>query len=440
MNNNGTNILWYAESAAAWNEALPLGNGRVGAMVYGGAKHERIGLNEDTLWSGKPTFYSIENGPATFRQMRDLALQRKYPEAQKIADEKFTNLWSQMYLPLGELTIDMSHPDLVENYSRSLDISKGIHTVEYDCGGVHYTREYFISNSDQVMVIKLSADKPKALTFSMNLIPALHAFSEKTKNCASITGNCPIVVREFGKHNDCRGEMEYGQTDEDKGIGYYAEARISTDGGNSSLSGVLFVEKADSAVIYFNVRTSFNGWDKHPVLEGKPFIEPCKTELDAAMAKGYDDIKAIHIADHSELYDRVSLDLGGGNEKFEATDKRLYAHENGGEDPALYALYFNFGRYLTIAASRKGTQPTNLQGIWNDRVVAPWNSNYTVNINTEMNYWPTMMVDLAECNEPLLEMIEEMAVSGARTAENYYGAPGFVCHHNCDLWRLTTPV
>ncbi|MBO5036814.1 MAG: glycoside hydrolase family 95 protein [Clostridia bacterium] len=440
MNNNGTNILWYSESAATWNEALPLGNGRIGAMVYGGAKHERIGLNEDTLWSGKPTFYSIENGPATFRQMRDLALQRKYPEAQKIADEKFTNLWSQMYLPLGELTINMSHPDLIENYRRSLDISKGIHTVEYDCGGVHYTREYFISNPNQVMVIKLSADKPKALTFSMNLIPALHAFSEKTKNCASITGNCPIVVREFGKHNDCRGEMEYGQTDEDKGIGYYAEARISTDGGNSSLSGGLFVEKADSAVIYFNVRTSFNGWDKHPVLEGKPFIEPCKTELDAAMAKGYDDIKAIHIADHSELYDRVSLDLGGGNEKFEATDKRLYAHENGGEDPALYALYFNFGRYLTIAASRKGTQPTNLQGIWNDRVVAPWNSNYTVNINTEMNYWPTMMVDLAECNEPLLEMIEEIAVSGARTAENYYGAPGFVCHHNCDLWRLTTPV
>ena len=440
MKNIGTNILWYKRGAAAWSEALPLGNGRIGAMIYGGAQHERISLNEDTLWSGKPTYYENPDAAEIFRKARDLAIDRKYPEAETLIEEKFTNLWSQMYLPLGELRLDMEHTDEIANYRRELDIGTGIHTVEYDCCGIHYTRECFVSFPDRVMVMHLTADHPGALTFGMSLTPALEATSSMTHTSASIMGNCPIVNRRFGATNEERGAIEYGKTDEDKGIGYYAEARLCTEGGRTVRRGGVRVEHADSVTVFFNVRTSFNGWDKHPVLDGKPYVEPCIRELNDASQKTYEELKAAHISDHKALYDRVSLDLGGGDEKLLPTDERLYAHESGKEDNALYALYFNFGRYLTIAASREGTQPTNLQGIWNDFLVPPWNSNYTVNINTEMNYWPTLVTDLPECYTPLLQMIEELCVSGERTARDYYGAPGFTVHHNTDLWRLTTPV
>lgn len=440
MRNNGTNVMWYSEPAMTWNEALPLGNGRIGAMVYGDPCHERISLNEDTLWSGIPTYYDNPGAAEIFRKARELALERRYTESQALLEDSFTNLWSQMYLPLGELRLDMEHPGKVENYTRTLNLDTGIHKVVYDCCGVRYTRECFVSHPDQVMVIRLTADRPAALTCSMSLIPALNAESKISVSAMSLSGNCPVAWREFGSENEERGAVKYGTTDEKKGIGYYAEVRLITEGGRILHRGGLRAEKADSITVLFNVRTSFNGWDKHPVLEGKAYAEPCREELDIAQAKTYDILKREHISDHGALYNRVSLDLGGGDEKYLQTDERLYRHEQGQSDLALYALYFNFGRYLTIAGSREGTQPTNLQGIWNDHFLPPWNCNLTVNINTEMNYWPTLMIGLPECYEPLLKMIKEMSISGERTARDYYGAPGFTAHHNCDLWRITTPV
>lgn len=440
MMNNGTDLLWYSRPAATWNEALPLGNGRIGAMVYGGAQHERISMNEDTLWSGYPTFYDNPGAAQVYRQARDLALQRRYVEAQELLEQKFTNLWSQAYLPLGELRLDMEHPEAVENYRRALDMSTGIHTVEYDCAGVHYTRECFVSAPDQVMVLHLTADDPAALRFSVQLLPAMNAQVCYGKTDIAFEGNCPVNHRAFDSWNEERGALRYGETDAEKGIGYRAEVRVAGEGISCRNKGGIYVQGGGAVTLYFGVRTSFNGWDKHPVLEGKPYAEPCKADLDAVGEKDYAALKAAHIADHAALYDRVCLELGGGEEKLADTESRLYAHENGASDPALYALYFNFGRYLTIAGSREGTQPTNLQGIWNDQLIPPWNSNYTININTEMNYWPTLMTDLPECYEPLLRMIEELAVSGERTAREYYGAPGFTAHHNTDLWRLTTPV
>ena len=440
MGNNGTNVLWYKQSAAGWNEALPLGNGRIGAMVYGDARHERIALNEDTLWSGKPTYYENPNGAEAFRKARDLALKRQYPEAQKVLEQEFTNLWSQMYLPLGELRIDMEHSDQITGYRRSLDISKAIHTVEYDCDGVHYTRESFISFPDQVMAVRLTADQPRSITCSLSLIPALEAAVKHDRTSASFSGNCPIARRMFDMRNEERGVIEYGVEQEDKGIGYYAEMRVVAENSNPVHRGGVWVQNADSVTVYFAVRTSYNGWDKHPVLEGKPYRQPCIDDLEKAAGKSYEELKNAHIRDYSSLYDRVSLDLGGGEEKHLPTDQRLYRHEDGGEDPALYALLFQFGRYLTIAASREGSQPTNLQGIWNDHMIPPWFANYTLNINTQMNYWPTLMTDLPECYEPLLRMIGELSVSGERTAREYYGAPGTVAHHNSDLWRMTTPA
>ena len=218
-------------------------------------------------------------------------------------------------------------------------------------------------------------------------------------------------------------------------------ARVLCQGGKvTQRGGRIEVEGADSATILLAVRTSFNGWNKHPVLEGKEYIQPCLKDLEAAAQRSYEELRERHVQDHRALYDRVSLDLGGGDEKLLPTDERLYRHEDGKEDLALYALLFNYGRYLTIAASREGTQPTTLQGLWNDLIFPPWNSNYTVNINTEMNYWPTDRVNLPECFEPMERLLRELAESGERTAREYYGAPGFVCHHNTDLWRMTTPV
>ena len=439
--NRGTNLLWYREGARSWNEALPLGNGRLGAMVYGGAKEERVCLNEDTLWSGYPMFHDNPEAIASFNRARELVMQGKYSEAQEELEQRFEALWSQAYLALGDINLTMAHGDAVSHFRRELDMSTGVHRVEYEADGARFLRETFVSAPDQALVMRLTADRAGALSFSVNLTAAMDAAVSMADGSISIQGNCPTYVWHYGDPQQPRGKIVYGDTDETRGIGYYGELRVLIQGGSMKRQGGgIRVSNADSATLLFDARTSFNGWNKHPVLEGKPYVEPCRLELDAAAAKDFDALKAAHVADHRALYDRVELDLGGGEEKFLPTDQRLYRHENGESDLALYALYFNFARYLTIAASREGTQAMNLQGIWNDSVTPPWNSNYTININTEMNYWPTLMVNLPECHEPLVRLVSELAESGERTAKRFYGAPGFVAHHNTDLWRLSTPV
>ena len=441
MINRGTNLLWYRQGALNWNEALPLGNGRLGAMVYGGAKRERLCLNEDTLWSGYPTFYDQPDAPAAYQKARELVMQGKNALAQEEIEQHCQGLWSQVYLPLGDIQLTLEHPGEARQFSRALDLSTGIHRVEYEAEGVRYARETFISAPDQVLVMRLSADRKDALDFTLHLSPALDACVSLGSESASMAGNCPTYVWHYGDPQEPRGKIVYGQSDAEKGMGYFAEVRLILTGGASrQQGGGIRVKGADSVTVLFNARTSFNGWNRHPVLEGRPYREPCQSELDAAAAKGYEALRAAHIADHRALYDRVDFDLGGGEEKYLPTDQRLYRRENGESDLALYALYFNFGRYLTIAASREGTQAMNLQGIWNDSAAPPWNCNYTLNINTEMNYWPTLAVNLPECHEPLVRLITELNESGARTAACYYDAPGFVAHHNTDIWRLSTPV
>ena len=439
--NNGTNVLWYRQGALNWNEALPLGNGRLGAMVYGGAAQERICLNEDTLWSGYPMFHDNPGAVESFRKARKLALERRYAEAQTELEQHFTALWSQVYLALGDITLSMAHAGEITGYRRALDMSTGLHRVEYTVDGVRFERETFVSQPDQALVMRLTADRAGALTFDVSLLPALDACVLMTDSEISIHGNCPTYVWHYGNPQDPRGKIVYGETDAEKGMGYFAGLRVLNEGGKiERAGGGISVRQADSVTLLFDARTSFNGWNRHPVLEGRPYVEPCRAHLDEIAQKDYDAMKKAHVADHRSLYDRVTLDLGGGEEKYLPTDERLYRHENGESDLALYALYFNFGRYITIAASREGTQPTTLQGIWNNSVMPPWNCNYTININTEMNYWPTLMINLPECNEPLIRMIGELAESGERTARRYYDAPGFVSHHNTDLWRMTTPV
>ncbi len=435
--NNGRNTLWYREPARSWNEALPLGNGRLGAMVFGGIQEERIALNEDTLWTGYPTFCDQPDAYAAMCKARQLAMEGKLLEAQHALEDGFTGLWSQAYLPLGDLLLTMQHGTDVQNYRRELDLSTGIHTTQYECEGVHYQREAFVSHPDQVMVMRISADQP--FDFRVKMTSQIKVQTSAAQSSICFCGNAPAMQWAYGSTHDAQ-MLTYGESDDQKGMFFHAEAQVQTDGSIQTDGNVLVVKNASAATLLFNARTSFNGWNRHPVLEGREYVQRCRDELAGAWTRDYETLKTRHIADHAALYDRVDFTLHGGKESLLPTDERLYRHENGGNDPELYALYFHFGRYLTIAASRPGTQAMNLQGIWNEHLTPPWNCNYTVNINTEMNYWPTLMVDLPECTEPLRQMIKELSESGKRAAETYYHAPGFTSHHNVDLWRMSTPV
>ncbi len=431
--------LWYDKAAEFWNEALPLGNGRIGAMVFGGAGKERICLNEDTLWTGHPRHYGLYGPEDTWEKARALAHEKKYREAELLLQRDFTAAPTQNYLPLGDLILDFGGAE-PWGYRRRLDLSTGVHTVEYESRGVFYKRECFVSAPDQVFVMRIAANDKAAVTFTMELETQLRGTVTASGKEVLLKGQCPDRRIERGLGQE-RAVHVYPEEKSEQGIEFLAIAHVETVGGKVYPSqGKLRVEGADAAEISFAVRTSFNGWDRSPVLEGRPFERPAKSDIQRAANRGWKKLLEAHVADHKALYDRCELNLGGGPEGEKPTDERLLRHMRGREDNALYALLFHFGRYLTIAGSRPGTQATNLQGIWNHRLNPPWNSNYTININTEMNYWPVLMTNLAECSLPLHDLVKELAESGKRTAAEYYHAPGFCSHHNTDLWRLSTPV
>ncbi len=436
---DNAHVLYYRQPAANWNEALPLGNGRLGAMVYGSVENECYSLNEDTLWSGYPMHYEKGNAPQTFLKAREMAMQGRYEEAQRLMEQKHTGYWSQVYLAAGDLQLSFHYATPVEDYVRRLDMRTAVHTVSYKTGGVTYTRESFVSHPHQCLVVRLSCDREGALDFSFRLSPSLDAQMEMEEKALSFRGNAPVCRYHDTVFQGNREEMEAGKENADQGMGFYCRAEMEHRGGYAiRRGGGIHVFGATEAVLYLDIRTSFSGWNKHPVLEGKPYIAPCRDTLKAAREMGYARLLAAHTADHQSLYNRAEITLGEGLSL--PTDQRLYAHEEGKKDNALYALYFHFARYLTIASSREGTQATNLQGIWCDYITPPWNCNYTININTQMNYWPTLQTNLFPCHAPLMQLIRELAESGKRTAKEWYGAPGSVAHHNTDLWRMSTPV
>ena len=443
MSRQTEHVLWYRQEAFNWNEALPLGNGRLGAMVYGGSCNERICLNEDTLWSGYPEYHYRPEAAEAMERARQYALEGDYAAAQKQLEQHATGLWSQMYLPLADLNLRMETAQQPEDYRRELDLTEALHRVRFRMGAAVYERETFVSRPGEVLAMRLTADGKAKLNFLLSLVPAMDATVSyrPEEGLLSLCGNCPSVRWKYGDPQDPHGKMEYGDMEETKGMAYFACVRLVIKGGSCICEGGgLKVTKADAAEIYFDCRTGFDGWNRHPDTTADHCREICMRNLDKAVKAGYDALKQAHLKDYKPLYERASLDLPGGEEGLLPTDERLYALENGGEDTALYALYFHYGRYLTLASSRPGTQPSTLQGIWNPLYQPPWNSNYTLNINTEMNYWPVLPTNLAECAQPLIRMIGELAESGERTARDFYGAPGFTCHHNTDIWRLSTPV
>ncbi len=431
-------ILYYKKPAKVWTYALPIGNGKIGAMIYGGAQKELVSLNHDELWTGYPRSYANMCSYDSFVKARELALQGKLNEAEALLESSFEGYNSQAYVPFGDIEITCVK-GFVKNYSRTLDIVNAIHTVKFEKSGVTYKRESFVSAVENVMVMHFTASASKAINFTAKMKSELKYNTSALGDCLILDGTCP-------SNSPCNEEYEsadyerYSSDPAKKGMSFRGALKVVTDGEVACSDDGIVVKNADCATLYFTCETSFNGFDKHPNLEGKEYKNAVMETIDKAVSVPYEIVKASHINDYKSYYDRVKLDLGTKNKENIPTDKRLAEFSGSREDLGLYSLLYNFGRYLTISGSREGTQAMNLQGIWNHRVNPPWSSNYTTNINTEMNYFPTLMIDMPEMHLPLINLVKEMSVAGEETAREIYHARGFTGHHNCDIWRLTTPV
>lgn len=421
--------LWFDRPAKRWVEANPIGNGRLGAMVFGGVERERLQLNEETLWNGYPR---ERDNPEAFRhleEVRRLIFAGRYAEADRVADKYMLALGRRLdaYQPLGDLWLDFDLPGQAADYRRELDLDSAIVRVSFRAGGVRFTREVFASAVDQVIVMRIECDKPAGLTFRASL-----ASPHPSRTFAPRANK--LVLRGYVASIGDRGaKMPPGK----KGMRFEAHLLVRASGGKVAASSEsVSVEGADSAVLLLAAATSYKN---RKDISGDP-ARLCEEYLGAAARKTYSSLRDDHVADYRNLFRRVTLDLGGGFTADMPTDQRLEAFKQGREAPQLIAQYFQFGRYLLISSSRPGTLPANLQGIWNDKLVPPWGSKWTTNINLEMNYWPAEVCNLAECHLPLIEMVESLVEPGQRTARIHYGCRGFVLHHNTDIWRATQPV
>ena len=432
----GSHILWYNHPAEEWVEALPMGNGFLGGMIFGGTEAETVGLNLDTLWSGYAHCHTVENKVEKFHKARELALDGKYIEARDFIAENLTGDDSQWYLQMGKLMISSRVSMCARKYRRDLDISTAVASVEYTANGTQYKREAFISNPDKVLVYRFEAEGKSKLDFRAMINCELRNEVKTKGDTYILKGICPSHLSE--KAGNPVFTYEGGDR---QGVSFCCMFRILTDGVIKANKNHLCVSEATWAEIILTAESNFEKWNKLPSKSEKDYEGICVSRIENAVKQSFDELKARHIADHKQFYDRVSIDLGDSRKDSTPTNRRLHEFlRNKEHDNDLYCLLFNYGRYLTIAGSREGSQAMTLQGIWTFKTLSPWRSNYTVNINTEMNYWPTMTCSLPEMNKPLIEFITELAESGREVAENYYGVRGTCAHHNVDLWRFPLPA
>lgn len=433
--------LWYNEPASVWEEALPLGNGRIGAMVYGNPLDEVYQMNESTLWSAAPKEGNNPNAKIHLPDIRKAINEGDYKKAASLWKENAQGPYSARYLPLANLHLKMRNNGEIKNFYRDLNISNAISSVRYQVNGVNFQRESFISYPDQILVIKLTADKKKALNADLQLKSLLKYTSKVQKSGRIILkGKAPSYV---AHRNHDPVQIIYSDDPKGEGMNFEVQLKAITKGGKMKFNdSILSIEKADEVFLIVSAATSFNGFDKSPGLEGVDPSIKASSDLNAASKKSFDKLKNAHVKDYQSLFNKLKLEIvGKKNQESVPTKIRLTNFEKDDSDNGLVTLYFQYGRYLTIASSRKNGQPSNLQGIWNRHVQPPWGSNYTTNINTEMNYWITESTGLQECAEPLFKMIQEMSVTGARTAKINYGIEkGWVAHHNTDIWRKTSPT
>jgi alpha-L-fucosidase 2 len=414
-------LLWYDRPASEWTEALPIGNGRLGAMVFGGTTTEQIQLNEDTLYAGSP--YDPNNPEAlqALPQARRLIFEAQYKEANDLVGAKMMAqpIKQMPYEPVGDLKLLFADHDNITNYRRELDLNTAIATTSYNVGVTTFNREIFASPVDQVIVVRLTANR----TQQLNLIVT---FETPQKATISTADNQMLMLR--GVNGDAFGIKG--------GLRFEARVLVLTQRGQTRADNEkIVVSNADSVLLLIPAATSYRSYKD---TTGDP-TAMVVDQLRGASQKSFASLRAAHIREHQRLFHRVKLDLGRTAAADLPTDQRpaLFLQ---GLDPHLATLYFQYGRYLLISSSRPGSQPANLQGIWNPLMTPPWESKYTININTEMNYWPVETANLSECHEPLLRMVSELVENGARTARVHYGARGWVCHHNTDLWRQTAPI
>lgn len=438
---NDSKNLFYKSAAKNWLEALPLGNGFLGAMVYGRTDKETISMNSDTLWTGFPRKTVLKDDAyEKFVEARDLVLKGEYRKGQDIIEENILATCSQAYMPLCDIKICYKAILPRKNYKRYLNLETGVNTVEYTRCGVNYKRTSFVSFNENAYIDRLVADKKGAVNFTVSLKTKLKGSSYIEDGVLILDGRCPSNSPANREVLPFSEEPEYSDKPEEQGMFFRCAVKIITDGKVKENNNELTVCDASEATIVFCTENSFNGFDKHPVLEGKEYKNACLNHLNEVVKIDFSKLESKHKEVFSSYFNRVTLDLGTDNKGDVPTDKRLTKHHNGASDIGLYALMFNFGRYLVISGSAPGSQATNLQGIWNDKVSPPWSSNYTVNINTEMNYWPVLPCNLTEFNEPLIHLIKDLSVAGEKTAKHIYNARGFCAHHNVDLWRYTDPA
>lgn len=425
--------LHYTRAALSWNEALPIGNGRLGGMVFGGVSSEKIALNEETLWSGKKRDWNNPSSRELLPDLRSALLARRQDDAERIV-RQMQGPWTESYLPLGDLFLDFPYHDF-SDYRRELDLDGGVASVRFSSGGVQFQRRTFASFPDGIIVLRLDADVAGQIHFDLRATSQLPHEVKCTSTDLILTGQCPEHVEpEYVK--DCALPVIYGNRDDS--ITFGLRIRVLAGGGSVQAGRTgLSIRNADHATILLSAGTSFRGFEQP--FDERHSAEEMESLIDQASAKSFEALLEAHQMDHRHLFRRVRINLPDAPGEASPTDERLRRWPQM-RDPHFIALLFQYGRYLLIASSRPGTQAANLQGIWNHRMRAPWSSNYTLNINTPMNYWAAESGNLAECHEPLFSLIKELAVTGRETATVNYGARGWVAHHNTDLWRHSAPV
>jgi alpha-L-fucosidase 2 len=413
--------LWYREPAREWVEAIPVGNGRLGAMIFGGVNEERVQLNEGTLWAGGPYDPVNPEAAAALPEARRLIFEGKFKEADRMIGAKIMAkpLRQMPYETLGDLLLKFPENATATEYRRDLNLDTAIATVAYTIDGVRFTREIFSSPVDQVLVVRISANRKGSVSFAATMK------SPQSSTLSTDSGTSLVLRGVNGEADGIKGALKFE-----------ARARVLASGGKTMAdTNSVSVRNADSALLIIASATSYKSYQD---TSGDPAATVTE-RIAAAAGKSYEQLKEAHVREHQRLFRRVALDLGQSDAMKLPTPERIRNFANG-NDPQLAVLYFQFGRYLLLSSSRPGGQAAALQGIWNDSMSPPWGGKYTININTEMNYWPAESCNLAECVEPLVGMVRDLAQTGARTARSMYGARGWMVHHNTDLWRASAPI
>jgi len=447
--NSQTLKLWYDQPARQWVEALPLGNGKIGAMVFGGVEQELLQLNESSLWSGGPIKYkSNPESKAALKDIREALLKNEDYSKANTLSRKLQGPYSQSYMPMGDISIRQDLKGAKPSaYYRDLNLADAVAHTTFTVTGVTYRREVFISAPDQVMIVRISANKKNAISLTVAANSQLKSkVVASGKNEIIVSGKAPTNANPNYYNPEGEDPISYDDTAGCKGMRFQYRVHAKLKDGSLSISdkNSLVIKNATEVLLYVTAATSFNGFDKCPDSEGKDENKIAAAAMTAALKKTQEQLAQKHMADFHHYFNRVSFQLkdtlAKNNNVKLPSDQRLNAHADGKYDPALESLYFQYGRYLLISSSRPGSPPANLQGIWNKELRAPWSSNYTININTQMNYWPAEVTNLSEMHQPLFTLINGLSKTGTATAREFYGARGWVAHHNSDIWALSNAV